>query len=699
MFHPQHREPATPPSAITAGKTTVEFAGVTAFPEADLRTALADPLDTMTREGVSEATADDAAFFLELLYRKDGYAAANVAYDVLGPNRVRLRVNEGPRALLGDIRFVGNAHADSVNLREFVVGTTRERYPRGTPENALPYAEQDVQKGVELINRYYLALGYLDERIGSPPEVRYTNERTRADITVSIVEGRQYSFGEIALVNPAVFGDTAVRGQLADMVALPYTKPRVDEMARRIETFYKRRGYYAAAVTAESDANAADARGRIPVRLIINAGALYRFDGNTVQMKGRLKPQYLHNRFAVLAGQIYTAEALDEVYQEQLRTGLFNLLRVQPVPQPDNTLRLDIEAQEAKTREVGFSLGYGTFEGPIFGIELRDRDWLGTGRPVTLTIDYSTRTLAGELNYRDPYFLESKNQLNTRIYAQTRDLDAYTKNEGGFLAELSRPITKQFRVSAFALVKYDKLGSLSIDPGNAGTLSYTTTSLGVSAALDMRDNPVAPTRGLVSSVSFDVADHVLGGDLSFYRGTFRATYLWALPKNQTLAAGFRAGFVQPFGNTMTAFAGDAPFFQDNDPKTPVPPKVTVFPIDERFFNGGATSVRSFAERELGPYDKSSGQAIGGQAYTIFNLEYLFPIVASLQDLRGAVFFDAGNLRPRASQLGFTDERYGIGAGLRYNLPIGPLRLDYGVNPDPRQNEAFGAFHFSFGFAF
>lgn len=161
----------------------------------------------------------------------------------------------------------------------------------------------------------------------------------------------------------------------------------------------------------------------------------------------------------------------------------------------------------------------------------------------------------------------------------------------------------------------------------------------------------------------------------------------------TLALGFRGGIVSPFGDSKGKFGVDT----DTDPKTPPVLRGSRFPIDERFFNGGSTSVRSFAERELGPYDKKSGDPIGGEAFTIINVEYLFPLV--LADLRGAVFLDAGNLLADASEFGFANERYGVGAGLRYNLPIGPLRLDYGINPAPRQNEAFGAFHFSFGFAF
>ena len=65
----------------------------------------------------------------------------------------------------------------------------------------------------------------------------------------------------------------------------------------------------------------------------------------------------------------------------------------------------------------------------------------------------------------------------------------------------------------------------------------------------------------------------------------------------------------------------------------------------------------------------------------------------------AVFFDAGNLLPKVEDAGFSDLRYAVGFGLRYGLPIGPLRIDYGINPDPQEDDPFGAFHFSFGFAF
>ena len=63
-----------------------------------------------------------------------------------------------------------------------------------------------------------------------------------------------------------------------------------------------------------------------------------------------------------------------------------------------------------------------------------------------------------------------------------------------------------------------------------------------------------------------------------------------------------------------------------------------------------------------------------------------------------MFVDAGNLRSWVDA-GVQDMRYAVGLGLRYATPVGPLRLDYGINPDPREDEEFGAFHFSFGAAF
>ena len=691
LFRPKAGEGAA--TSTKAGGVTVDFVGVSGFTERQLRDTLFDPLDTIQRDGLTPATADDCAFFLELFYRKNGYTFVNVSYAIVNSQDLQLKVDEGPLVRLGDIRFTGNAHyPDTENFKQYIIGQTRERFPASRQD--LPYVETDVQRGTDLVQRFYLSEGYLQAQVGTPA-VAYDKARTRANLTVPIVEGRRYRFGEVRLAGPLVFPEGEVRGLIADQIPLPYTQPRVDAMQRKLEDYYKKKGYYNALVLAVSDPVNAGPDGRVPVTFQIAAGPLFRFDGARITGTDRLKPEYLRNRFQKLSGQVYDPAKLEEIYQEMIRTGLFAQLRVEPAPQEDDTLRLDIGVKEAKAREVGFSLGYGTYEGVIFGVELRDRDFLGTGRPLTLNLDYSTRTLLGELLYVDPYLLESDVEMRLRLHAETRDLSSYTKDEIGGSAQFARPFTKQFKTSIILETNTVDITAASVRPFYVGPRKYTADDVGVTASLDLRDNPLAPTKGFITDGTFEVASSALGGDVNFVRGTFRATYLLPLPAKTLFLAGFRAGIIKPFGQSGGQFSVDL----DRDPKTPNIEVGSMLPIDERFFLGGSTTVRSFVERELGPYDHATGGFIGGQAYTVTNVEYQFPLLKSVADLKGAAFLDAGNLRPRAEQFGFSDERYGIGLGIRYNLPIGPLRIDYGVNPDPRPHEHDGAFQFSFGLAF
>ena len=433
-----------------------------------------------------------------------------------------------------------------------------------------------------------------------------------------------------------------MRGLIADQIPLPYTRPRVDAMQRKLEDFYKKHGYFTATVTADSDPTTADPDDRVATTYVVKPGPLYHFDGVRIVGTDRLKPEYLRNRFRPLSGKVYDPKTLDDIYQLMIRTGLFAQLKVDPVPQPDDTLRLDIAVKESKSRELGFSLGYGTFEGPIFGFEIRDRDFNGTGRPISFEFDYSTRTVSGELLYVDPNLFESDYEMRVRIDALTRDLTAYKKQQFGANVDLSRAITKQFKVSAFAEGDQVKITDHAVQTFQLGLPEYTVSALGGTASLDLRDNPVTTTRGSITSGTFDVATRTLGGDLDFVRATGRFTYFFPIGKKSLFIVGARAGIIQPFGST----AGSIFINNDDDPKTPAVAGGPRLPIDERFFMGGSTSVRSFVERELGPYDPRSKQPIGGESFTLFNAEYQFPLF--LADLKGAVFFDAGNLRPRRS---------------------------------------------------
>jgi outer membrane protein assembly factor BamA len=351
-----------------------------------------------------------------------------------------------------------------------------------------------------------------------------------------------------------------------------------------------------------------------------------------------------------------------------MRTGLFAQLRIRPEAIDGNQVKLDVTVEEAKAKDLGFSLGYGTFEGAFVGAMFTERNLLGTGRPLSFTAEVSMIAYRGEILYVDKWFLETKNQLRLKLSAETTDYDSYAVFEAGVLAEVSRNLTDHWRVAAFFLPRKVEIDNSTIEPEFLGLTDYFVSSVGISSTLDFRDSILNPRNGWVFNTTFDVASSSLGSEVEYIRATYRFSYYRSFG-SVLVAVGARAGVISP--------PGDEPL-----------------PIDEGFFTGGSRSVRSFADRELGPKQRG-GDPIGGQMLAVYNAEVVFPLIGGLE---GAVFVDAGSIGREVSD-GFGELRYGIGGGLRYALPIGPLRLDYGVNPDPKKYEASGAFHFSFGFAF
>jgi len=673
--------------------STIEFQGQQAFKDKELRSQLKEQITTIDAHGLTAARADDLAFFLEVFYRKHGYAKVKAKYVLESANRVRLEIDEGPLMTLRTVTFDGNVNQPTERLFEFAVEPTRERYSR--LQKKLPFVAADIEEGADLVHRLYVARGFLDAVVDAP-QYTFHNDTNQVDALIPIHEGRQYFFGDVAFTGKAIYDPATLRGQVVDLLKQPYTDARLADIPRRLQAYYKARGYYDVKVEAVGDPTVAD-DGRVPVQITVTAGPLYHFDDVTVSGLDRLRPSFVRKRFSNLKGKTYSPDVLDERFRTLMRTGLFSILQIKPTPVDGNLLRLDITAEEAKSKEVGFSVGYGTWQGGIAGVSYRDRDLFGYGRPLSTSIEISQRGYKGEIAYEDPFFLETDLDFKARVGAYTFDFDGYSKFETGGRIELSRKITKQYEVGVVFSVRHVEVTSASIDKMFLGQTVYFANSLGFSQTLDFRDSPLVSPRGFVFSQTLDFDLNAFGSDVELVRGTFRAGYylpfgpkplapgvvedrvdtpLQRWVQQSSLAFGARMGIIHSLSTSGHAEANE-------------------LPIDERFFNGGATTVRSFGERKLGPLDPR-GNPIGGEFFTVFNIEYTFPIIGELQ---GALFTDAGNLLPTSEKPGLDDLRYAIGVGLRYKLPIGPIRLDYGFNPDPHAHEDMGAFHFSFGFAF
>src|SRR2546423_7247771 len=607
--------------------SVIEFRGQQAFSEKELRSQLKEQITTIDDYGLTAARGDDAAFFLELFYRKHGYAKVNVRYTING-DRLILDINEGPLVTLGLVNFVGNQHESSDVLFEYAVGPTRERY--SSLQSNLPFVAADVEEGADLVHRLYISNGYLDAQV-EKPIYHYSDDGVRVDATIPITEGRQYSFGQLAFSGPTIYGSEALQGQLSDLLEQPYTDNRVSDIPRRLQAYYRTRGYYEVKVDATANPEAAT-NGKVPVVVAVNPGPLYHFDGVTVKGLQRLRPSYITKRFSKFSGKTYSPELVDEKFRELMKSGLFTVLQIKPTPIGGDALRLDISAEEAKSKELGLALGYGSYTGAIVGASYRDRDLFGYGRPISTLAEWSERGYKWEILWEDPYFFDSDFGFKAKLSALTFDFDGYAKLETGLRLDLTRKITKQYEVGLVFSARHVEVTSSDINPILLGDTSYFVSSIGITQTLDLRDSKVNPSRGFVMDHTFDFATSALGSSIDFIRSTGRFTYY--IPIGHEPAPG------HPDRRTLLALGARVGIIHSLDGNGTVPAEI---PIDERFFNGGSTTVRSFTERDLGPHYRS--RSIGGEFFSVFNVEYTFPVYG---ELLGAVFFDAGNLLPNST---------------------------------------------------
>ena len=193
------------------------------------------------------------------------------------------------------------------------------------------------------------------------------------------------------------------------------------------------------------------------------------------------------------------------------------------------------------------------------------------------------------------------------------------------------------------------------------------STLSASGVVSTRDDAFDPTRGVLLSLDTTVAPRALGSQVGFFRGSWQSFVYKRVPwlPNTVFAGGARLGLA--FGFPLaTVDANGQPIVIDQE-----------LPASERFFAGGDTSVRGWALDQLGSSSviDQNGVSNGGNGLVIFNAELRFPLWRA-RTLGGAVFIDTGNVFAKVSEIALADLRSGVGFGLRWKSPVGPLRLDF-----------------------
>ncbi len=625
--------------------------------------------------GVSPARADDVAYFLENAMRDRGYDKAVVDWKVQGdePDQIiLLTVNEGQTEVISAYDITGNIALEDAAVIELLTDSTRKRLGIKVADS-VPYVKSDINSGRKKLDDFYTLLGFGD--IETETETR--PGPSGLTLNVIITEGLEHVVGSIEF--PAAPDD-----QIAKVFADAYSDFNGKKFNPAIQANLKSRvlsnavnaGYYEAVVkVVESSHRKSEGQEIVDLTVEVEWGPAISISGISVKGNEKVKHSFFDHQFKSLVGQPYSPGSTNKKVEELLETGAFETMRTVPVHQPDGSVHLDIEVKESYSRTLGVFGGFTNYDGPIGGFEFRNLNLFGAVRTINAEIEFSGRGGRGEIEYVDPWFLESDVSFTARAFTLNRSEEGYDKWETGGRYEFTKRFGHQNcnAITFFGNASYTDVYDAEIAPAFLGDTQYLAHFVGLSYTLDKRDKPQQPRKGFLAQGSASVATSAIGSEVDFFRATGRVAYYHPVG-NHNFRMAARVGGITPIGDTIS------------------------IPIDLRFYNGGPNSVRSFQERALGPLDPSSGHQVGGQFFTVFNAEYEVPI-KYLTGLNFVVFGDAGNLLAGSGSPSLDNMRYAVGAGLRYMTPIGPLRFEYGYNPDQQPNEPQGTFHVAFGFAF
>jgi len=189
--------------------------------------------------------------------------------------------------------------------------------------------------------------------------------------------------------------------------------------------------------------------------------------------------------------------------------------------------------------------------------------------------------------------------------------------------------------------------------------------------LDFRDDPFNPKRGVFLSGAVELASQAIASEIDYWMLSGQASYYQPVYRQNSLALSVRAGAIRPYGATDEV------------------------PIQKRFFAGGRTTVRGFAQDLLGPKG-NDGSPTGGNYQLILNAEMRFPLE---NNFLFATFFDVGSVWRHNDSYNAFDMRKSAGIGLRYITPVGPISVDYGWKLDRRAGESTGELSFTIGMVF
>ena len=624
-------------------------------------TRLLEVLDIQPRRVYTRELALEATQRLIELYQSSGRYAAVVEPQIieLDENRVDLAfvVDEGPLIKISKITFTGNERFSDSALKRTI--SSRERKWFAIFSTNDKYDEARLDYDVRLLRQFYLARGFADIEV-SRVQGGLLPDRTGFAVNFLLQEGQRYKVNEITVNSDIENVDILELASLFEFGDDDWYDVRALEQGLlEITNNLGALGY--AFVNLDPEIVTKPETGHLDI--VVNIGKARKNFVERIEIVNnvRTKDSVIRREFELVEGDAFNQIKLDESIRNIRRLGFFSEVKVRNlVGSSEEQTITELTVEEQSTGELSIGLGYSSLEQTSFAFGIDERNFVGTGRSLSIQLDYSQKRSNFRLGVAEPYIFGRNLIGRAGLFNERVTQDTVSINKTGFDFGISFKAAQDY----YHKVGYELSQSKTTENStNASSITgengaqILTSAASYVVGQDRLNNRFDPSDGTLLELRQELAG--IGGDAKFYKLTGRAAYYRPVNFNTfVLGVKGRAGQVFGLGEKVTQ--------------------------SQRFFLGGR-DLRGFGLGGIGPRDTGSNAAIGGNSLVTGSFEVVSHLGISKDlNMRWTVYSDFGSVWGTDYPSGVTGAndksmRSSVGIGLLWDTVLGPLSF-YWANP-------------------
>jgi len=630
---------------------------------------LFDVVDTTTGSILNIYKINNDAEKIKRLYTEKNYHNCTIKYEIKSLKNdqadIVFTIKEGDKIQIETITFDGNQHFDDDDIKD--VMQTQEKGFWSILTSSGDLKETELDNDVIRIESLYKNNGFIDVKV-SDAKIAFGEE----SITVSfkINEGNQYKTGAIDISGDILTTKEALLSLMVSRESDLYNRELIRKDLLVLTDLYSNQGY--ANVNVAPLIKKDKKNKTVNISFKIAKGELVYFNRIIITGNSKTRDKVIRREMAVQEQGLFSMTGIQRSHRNLGVQEYYQDIDIKPVntDQP-NQRNLEVKVTEKATGNFSFGGGFSSDEGVFGQFSVEERNLFGKGQQLKFMTRLSGEADLYNLSFTEPWFLDMPVSVGASIYKWEKEYDYYEKDAMGLTLRTGfrqfwdyTAIGLEYNIENFEIYGVETANT-SVDSGK-----YLTSSIKPYISYDSRNHYFLPTEGVFSKFSIQYAGEFLGGEIDFTKYNLESGLFMPLFWKFTGAFHFKGGYL--------------------DDRTEGNPDIDW----ERFYLGGINSIRGFDQYDINTSESEATILKGGEKSIQFNLELIFPIQEDM-GVAGVLFYDRGDVYTTSQSIDLMDQYSSTGFELRWNSPMGPIRLAYGIVIDGKNEKATGDGQFDF----